>query len=64
VNDRRRYWIDLLKGIGIGSFVAGLVKFEFTHDHHNRLMALTLIGFAVIIWFVGYVFVVKGDNNV
>ncbi len=64
MSERRKYWIDLLKGIGIGSFVAGLVKFEFTQDHHHRMMALTLVIFAVIIWGVGYFFVTKGDSNV
>jgi len=52
MSDRRKYFIDLLKGVGIGSFVAGLVKFEFNPVH--KLMALTLVGMAVIMWVVGY----------
>ena len=47
-----------MKGVGIGSFVAGLVKFEFNPVH--KLMALTLVGVAIILWVVGY-FVVKED---
>jgi len=40
----RRNGHDKLKGVGIGSFVAGLVKFEFNPIH--KLMALTLVGIA------------------
>lgn len=55
MSERRKYVTDLCKGVGIGSFVAGLVKFEFNPVH--KLMALTLVGFAVILWIVGYYFV-------
>ena len=58
MSNRRKYFIDLMKGVGIGSFVAGLVKFEFNPVH--KLMALTLVGVAIILWVVGY-FVVKED---
>ncbi len=58
MSNRRRYFIDLLKGVGIGSFVAGLVKFEFNPVH--KRMALTLVGIAIILWVVGY-FVTEED---
>ena len=59
MSSRRRYFIDLLKGVGIGSFVAGLVKFEFDKPKH-KLMALTLVGIAITLWVVGY-FVTEED---
>jgi hypothetical protein len=55
MNEHRKYLTDLFKGVGIGSFVAGLVKFEFNPVH--KVMALTLVGMAVILWIVGFFFI-------
>ncbi|MGC8500852.1 MAG: hypothetical protein ACP5OS_06725 [Leptospirillia bacterium] len=62
MNERRKYLTDLFKGVGIGSFVAGLVKLEFGPKHW---LALTLIVFGVIVLVGGYIYVksIKTDGE-